>query len=924
MSDVIDRLRSVDRAVCGSILAVAALLVSVILMILPLSTTSTTYQWNPSNSSDSGAFPLDRSWPQSMVVDATFRCDDVNRVVLSTGGFQLSCQKNAIVAKSGKTILGPVNGTDGDSIRFAFTGETGDAVLSNLTTDESSSKQLKFSNFPIVHKLASLSPIRDELAVTVTARPSSLDFDIRRWLLAGLAIGLAIGSAFAFRRAVSAEEGRPTSLRRFWPHNVGVLTALGIAALGVPMFFDDGWVIQRVTQFLHTGYFGDFYYHSNGWLPQGFLTEFVLSLFIGNDFSYLGLRMVIVIVLWLSWLVVLAAAVRLRESITPLTVWLAATVYVSVAAVFGTSLRAESWVGLFTASCLYFIFRYLASNSTPHLFAAGAFAGLAAAAHQSGFVAFVGFLVLVAYSLHKARWRPTLELFVVGTAVLASTLAFFFVGYDLTTVIAGAREFSGDAYSNRLDEFFRIGQFAGNSISGARRFAVVVIVATLALALSSVRQVRGINQQMLIILLLSPIGLLLTASKWGWHIAVLAVPAALITLILVRFDMPDEQWARPRFVVILPVVAMLAGVSLAQKGRWGSLDHSSLTWSRFSERVAGPDTQWWWLGAIVLLIVIGGVLDQRSLERGKPRALGASIAVFGLLLPSAASGAWIFADTYLAKTNDGLGWTILGQNVDELTRLNSGACGSLGTANAFTTGVKPLTAIPNGSRRQLLMQPTGTEGLGFDDVDGWQTVPGDQSAVSSQSYVLPPTHDAKSTYALWFNFAQNERDFAASIDIVATQANEQSVVRNLDVGSSPEQWMWSKIEFSLPDDSESVRVVVTTDAEMPFVVTQPVIDLKDTAANVLSAGTVFVGPSTLPSVPCAQLPSASEGLFPATPFIVLETDTRNFLFSYFPLESLSITELNETRRGVPGIGKVEYDSADSLTSSVAVTSTVPD
>jgi hypothetical protein len=56
----------------------------------------------------------------------------------------------------------------------------------------------------------------------------------------------------------------------------------------------------------------------------------------------------------------------------------------------------------------------------------------------------------------------------------------------------------------------------------------------------------------------------------------------------------------------------------------------------------------------------------------------------------------------------------------------------------------------------------------------------------------------------------------------------------------------------------------------------------------------------------------------------LETDTRNFLFSYFPLESLSITELNETRRGVPGIGKVEYDSADSLTSSVAVTSIVPD
>jgi hypothetical protein len=114
-----------------------------------------------------------------------------------------------------------------------------------------------------------------------------------------------------------------------------------------------------------------------------------------------------------------------------------------------------------------------------------------------------------------------------------------------------------------------------------------------------------------------------------------------------------------------------------------------------------------------------------------------------------------------------------------------------------------------------------------------------------------------------------------------------------------------------------VRVVVNAVAQSALVVTQPVVDIRDTGANVLDAGSVFVAPSTLPSIPCAILPSSAAGLFPATPFIVLERDTRNFLLRYFPYQRLYITELNEMRRGHPGIGKVSYDHAGSLTNTVA-------
>lgn len=909
-------MRNLNREVWGLILAFAAVLVSVALMILPLSTSSATYQWNPTESADSGAFPLDRSWPQTMVVDATFHCLSGNQRVLSTGGFLLYCDDSAISAKTGETVFGPIYGADGDSIRFTFNGQTGTAVLSNRSTHEWSSAKLSFENFPVINELYSVTPARDDLTVTMTTRPSSLDFDIRRWLLAASAIALAIGSAIAFRSNSTTPEQQPSRRRSFWPQNIAVLVALGIAALAIPMYYDDGWVTQRVTQFLHTGYLGDFFYHSNGWLPQGFFTEFVLSLFIKNGISYLGLRMIVVIVLWVSWLVVLATALRLKRTITPLSVWLAAAVFVSIAAVIGTSLRAESWVGLFTAASFYFIVRYMTSDSTPHLFGAGAFAGLATATHQSGFVAFVGFLVFVVYILHKNRWRPSLELTVVGLAVVASTLALFFVGYDLTTVIAGARDFSGGVYSNRLDEFFRVDQIA-NSMSGARRFAALVAVALLALSISSVRQVHGMNRQLLVIVMLSPFGLLLTSSKWGWHIAVLAIPAALLTFLLVQFDKPAEEWSRPRFAVIFPVVTLMAGISLAQSGGWGVLDQSVITWERFAEKIAGPDTQWWWLGGAVILAAVGAALDGRPIERVKPRAIGVSIAIFGLLLPSAASGAWMLADTYLSKTNPRLGWTMLGQNLDELTHQNLGSCGLLGSAKDFTFDITPLVAVPDRGNGKSLMQPTGTESLGFDNVDGWTTEAGNESALSTSDYLIPELQNANETYALWFNFAENVSRLDATIKIVAQKTDSLHIVKELKVGKTTQPWMWSKVEFVLPVDTRSVRIVVESRAPKPFVVTQPVIDIRDTALSVLNEGALFVGPGILPSIPCAKLPSAAKGLFPATPFILLDSRKAQLILRYFPEERVSITELNKTNNKTPGIGKVEYDETGAITNTVS-------
>jgi len=896
-------------------MALAAILTSAVLMILPLTTTSTTYQWNPSDSADSGAVALDRSWPQSLEVNVTFRCSAIYRDILSTGGFNLYCHNYGILAKSGKTVFGPIHGSDGDSIRFTFDGLKGTAAFSNRSTHEWSSAKLRFKDFPVFHELNSLTPAHDGISVALTTRPSALDFDVRRWILAGFALLLAIGSALAFRVAPVKGEHHTGGFRRFWPQNIGVLGALSVSAMAIPMFYDDGWVIQRVTQYLQTGYLGDFYYHSNAWLPQGFLTEFILSAFIGAGANYLVLRLLVVLILWATWLVVVATARRIKRDLAPLAVWLSAAVFVAIAAVFGTSLRAESWVGLFTAACFYFIVRYLESNSTRHLFGAGAFAGLAAATHQSGFVAFVGFVVLAVYVLVTKRWRLSRELVVVVFAVIATTLAFFFVGYDLTTVISGARDFSDDAYSNRLDEFFRVGQIAGHAISGARRFAVLVVIAILALGIAAIRHVRGTNRQWLIILLLSPIGLLLTSSKWAWHVAVLAIPAALLAMLVIQFDKSTEEFPRLRFALILPAVAVLVGVSLASAGYWGSFDHSVLTWDRYSDKIAGPDTQWWWLGGAVVLAVIGAMLDRRSAERDLPRTLGSWIAILSMVVPVASSLAWVFADTYLVPRNTGLGWTVLGQNTNQLLNQGNDMCGSLGSDARYTTRVVPLDVnSPYGENTALLMRSSGTEGLGFDGVEGWATVPGDRSATSTRSYRLPAAHYAKDPYAIWLNIGKNDIRFEATITILAQGMDKTSVVRKFTVGDSLDSWTWSKVEFTVPTIARSVRVVVNSSAKEPIYVTQPVMDIRGSAQNVLAGGTVLVPPSVLPSVPCATLPSASGGLFPATPFVVLvHPYDDDSLLRYYPYTRVSITELNEVQTGMPAIGKAEYDNAGGLT-----------
>ena len=219
------------------------------------------------------------------------------------------------------------------------------------------------------------------------------------------------------------------------------------------------------------------------------------------------------------------------------------------------------------------------------------------------------------------------------------------------------------------------------------------------------------------------------------------------------------------------------------------------------------------------------------------------------------------------------------------------------------------------------MATTSTERFGFDGVTGWATVPSNRSAVSSRTYEVPESRTKHDTFAVWFNTGQNDTRFAATLTILANVDGLQRI-RKVDVGNPVQSWTWSKVEFALPADAVSVRVVLNSNAPRPIVVTQPVVDIRETATHILAAGTTLIPPSFLPSIPCATLPSASGGLFPAIPFVVIAEPYNNSLLSHFPFHLVAVTELNELHFGIPVIGKVEYDNAGKLTRTASGASSI--
>lgn len=887
---------------------------SLTLVFKPLHTTSYEYKWNPSSSSDSGVFPLDRSWPEELETNFKFVCESTTlQRVVSLGGLEILCNQNSVFVITGKTKLTYNSLNTGDDISVLFDSKSSELQIRNLSSGVIKSKTIPYNDFPKITQLNSPNPSVVNLSVYIKTRPDSISPDYLRPLLLIVTIGFAIGAILIRQPIKQIRKIEQPTMFPFWKQGLFVSVSFFISALLIPMFYDDGWVIQRVSQYLKTGYLGDFFFHSNAWLPQGYLTESFLSLFIAAGLPYLVIRLFVVFLLIVTWVLCVQSISLLSPNrLSQVSVWIASATFVAISSVWCISMRAESWVCVFLAAQFYFLVRYTKNLSWLSFYLSGFFAALAVSTHQSGMLALIGSFGLVFLALKQHKWKIQATLLIAVVAIVATFVAMFFIGYDLSTLVSNVKDFSDGAYENRLNEFNRIGEIAGQAISSARKFGWILSILVFAFVLSNLSKIKKSFRFYAILLLSYPLGFLLTSSKWGWHLGVISVPIFLVFLFTLNY-MKKQSPIKLKPSISLPILVLGAGISVASNGSWGTYDFRSLSWPDYSEFFAGPQSYIYWYVAAVLVYVLGRIIERR--DNKIFNKLSTVLVVLVVLLPSTTAAIWIVSDSFLYKQPGLNSWTMLRQNLKVLTQKDSQSCGILGSVPAYSGQVQKLETLGSPEGAQLL-DIVPSKLFGWKDITVWSSENSESQLESTDFYQVKYPITKGHHFAVWWNSNSDFVEDSAyiSIGFRLTDGSETSKLYVMDIPD--EGGTWNELKIDLPTKAVSLNVQTYGNQYSYLQVTEPLLVSDMNARSTLAQGTTFVAPSYLPAVPCAKLPYSAQGLFPVPNFIISQNynlDTRMWVEQYFAPGSLMLTNIGQVEQGVPAIWKATFNTPSKVT-----------
>lgn len=892
-----------------------AVIAAVLLVFKPVDSTSTKYNWDPISQSDSGVFPLDRSWPEKLDISFVFSCEeDVERRIVSLGGMEIYCTNGAVEVVSGKEKIKKLTGLVGNQFSVVFIADDASLTVTNETSTKQISTVLDYSNFPRVTQLDSPEPLNDKVKLSLVTRADSVQFSWIRFLLFCSALIFAFLSVLLLGTKFSPTNDEVSNAKPYIKQGIFVGIGLVVAAFATPMFYDDGWVFQRISQFIQTGYLGDFYFHSNAWLPQGFVTEFILALLVNAGLPYLGIRILVAIILFLTWFVCLKSVLILRGQISQSTAWISTAAFLAIAGAWSVSLRAESWVSLFLSIQFFFIVKYYKFGSIRDFFFSGVFASLAIATHQSGMIAIVGAIGVVYIALVQHKERNRGQLYIAVVAIFAFFLAVFFVGYDIFSIFSSVKDFADSAYDNRLNEFNRIGEIAGTAISSARKFGFLLAVFVFGLSLFLMHLLSRVQKFFVILLLCYPLGLLLTSSKWGWHFAVIAVPIFLILSLSLNQSFNGQNKPQVKYSILLPIVSLCIGISLASKGSWGTYDHRNFTWEAYSEFFAGVFTNYVWYLLAAILFIIGKIIDSRSNRRKV--TVGTWFLVALIMFPFISSVSWILADSFF-EIKPGINtWTLLRQNLKIATGINPNSCGILGSVAAFDLEVQKLSVLQNETNSERLKQTKATL-FGWEGIDSWNSSQAKDLIANTPFYGVAASQESNKHYSTWWTSSLGYPDENPYISISYLYQNGQINSQVFEVTVPKVGGVWSELKIPIPEGAIGISLGTYGNEYSYIVLTEPLLVTDGNAKSVLASGSTFIAPSFLPAVPCATLPAAKNGLFPIPNFVIsldYNLDTRMWIDQYFAPGSMMITHVGQVEQNTPSIWRVKFDQANRVTS----------
>lgn len=390
----------------------------------------------------------------------------------------------------------------------------------------------------------SISDPHEVLTVEIDFGLSGLAQPIARIMLMlfGLgALGVLIGRSILLPRMSAIGVAPERSDRALFA--VVLLAQVGAAIL-IPAQADEGWVQARSDAFILRGFLGNIYTVGDGLLPQGLIYESLLALALLFGADHIHLRLIAASFNVLTWVFISISLRLLLKKLklsTSMALPIAGALYVSLSVIWLSNIRAEVPVLLLLSISIYFIVRISVEKEIRNLIPLAIVSGIAVTTHQSAsvFIPVILSLPLLLIALRNftlggksvSRQRVLVETLLSGV-IFSAVIVFvstFLTGGALFWDQLGlwASQSTHGEFGTLSSELTRL-----ERVFDRRPGGFLLLIGLGLLPMSFVLLFTRLSQrpELLIALLgvaLSPVGLLMTGSKWDWHYAVLILPSVL-------------------------------------------------------------------------------------------------------------------------------------------------------------------------------------------------------------------------------------------------------------------------------------------------------------------------------------------------------------------------------------------------------------
>ena len=326
--------------------------------------------------------------------------------------------------------------------------------------------------------------------------------------------------------------------------NAFVGLALVSSAILLPSQADEGWVQARSDSALLRGFFGNIFSAGDLIHPQGTLLESLFAMVLWLGGGHVHLRLVIAVIGYVTWIIIAASLKDLFLDFGIrgfLGILVAAGSYITFSIFWLTNVRSEPFVALLFALLIFAMFRLVRSRDLENLMLVGVAGATALSTHQSAVVVLPLLLVTLLVVLISRTWKfrnralPKIAVqYHVAFAVFFSGAILFFSAGSLYGMHILLEDLSGWQLESTHSQS---GNFSAELSRMTRVLEVkpgglLLVAGIIALSVFFLQRVKFLKSKSLyawvtLSIIVSPLALVLTGSKWVWHYAVLVVPATL-------------------------------------------------------------------------------------------------------------------------------------------------------------------------------------------------------------------------------------------------------------------------------------------------------------------------------------------------------------------------------------------------------------